>query len=81
MCENMWRCIVRLQTNGTQLAVMQFPISSKGGSFPRKKGGGGAPLARPLILLQEKRAAGPRLAKRKERAIELVEEFIALIDS
>jgi len=41
---------------------------------------GGALLARPLILLQEKRAAGPRLAKRKERAIELVEEFIALTD-
>ena len=40
----------------------------------------GTPLARLLILLQEKRAAGPRLAKRKERAIELVEEFIALTE-
>ena len=56
----------------------QFPISSKGGSFPRKRGGGGTPLARLLILLQEKRTA--RLSASDDHAAELAEEFIALTD-
>ena len=47
----------------------QFPLSSKGGSFPRKKGGGGAHLARPLIPLKEKRMTIRELRKSASETI------------